>query len=523
MIAAAMVALSMAAASPVEEKTLSQLRDDLASGKTTSVELVQAYRARIAAMDREGPSLHSVIAINPHALEDARAADAARAAGKAVGPMSGLPILIKDNIETGDGLATTAGSLALKDNVAARDAPVVARLKAQGAVVLGKTNLSEWANIRSNRSISGWSAVGGLVKNPYALNRNACGSSSGTGAALAASFAAGGVGTETDGSITCPASMGGLVGLKPTVGLVSRNRVVPISHSQDTPGPMTRTVSDAAIMLTAMAGSDPGDTATAGADARRTDYLAALKGASLKGKRLGVLRYAAGLDPEDDVLFENTLKRLSEAGAELVEIRDYQPPATIGVDEGVVLFTELKVDLDAYLASTPSPVRTRSLSDVITFNKKTPRELAVFGQDAFEFAATTKGLSDPVYLKARRDSLLASGPNGIDMLIAKHHVDALIGPTYGPAAFSDLLHGSHASGRIGEIAAVAGYPHLTVPMGLIHGLPVGISFVGPAWSEAKLLALGAAFESLIQGRRPPTYAASIETMPEVAPLLAPAR
>ena len=286
---------------------------------------------------------------------------------------------------------------------------------------------------------------------------------------------------------------------------------------------MTRTVSDAAIMLTAMAGSDPGDTATAGADARRTDYLAALKGASLKGKRLGVLRYAAGLDPEDDVLFENTLKRLSEAGAELVEIRDYQPPATIGVDEGVVLFTELKVDLDAYLASTPSPVRTRSLSDVITFNKKTPRELAVFGQDAFEFAATTKGLSDPVYLKARRDSLLASGPNGIDMLIAKHHVDALIGPTYGPAAFSDLLHGSHASGRIGEIAAVAGYPHLTVPMGLIHGLPVGISFVGPAWSEAKLLALGAAFESLIQGRRPPTYAASIETMPEVAPLLAPAR
>ena len=522
MIIAALAALSMGAAYPVEEKSLAQLRDDLVSGKTTSVALVEAYLARIAAMDREGPSLHSVIAINPHALDDARAADAARAAGKVVGPMSGLPILIKDNIETGDGVATTAGSLALKDNVAPGDAPVVVRLKAQGAVVLGKTNLSEWANIRSNRSISGWSAVGGLVKNPYALNRNACGSSSGTGAAIAASFAAGGVGTETDGSITCPASMGGLVGLKPTVGLVSRNRVVPISHSQDTPGPMTRTDSDAAIMLAAMAGSDPGDPATAGADAHRTDYLAALKSASLKGKRLGVLRYAAGLDPDDDALFESTLKRLAEAGAELVEIRDYHPPETLGVDEGVVLFTELKVDLDAYLASTPKQVRTRSLSDVIAFNKATPRELALFGQDAFEFAATTKGLSDPLYVKARRDSLKTAGADGIDALIAKHHLDALIGPTYGPAAFSDLLHGSHASGRIGEIAAVAGYPHLTVPMGLVRGLPVGFSFIGPAWSEAKLLALGAAFEALVQGRRPPTYAASIETMPEVAPLLAPA-
>ena len=523
MIVAALVALSMAAALPVEEASLTQLRDDLASGKTTSVALVQAYLARIAAMDRQGPSLHSVVAINPHALDEARAADAARAAGKTVGQMSGVPILIKDNIETGDGVATTAGSLALKDNIAARDAPVVARLKAQGAVVLGKTNLSEWANIRSNRSISGWSAVGGLVKNPYALNRNACGSSSGTGAAIAASFAAGGVGTETDGSITCPASMGGLVGLKPTVGLVSRNRVVPISHSQDTPGPMTRTVSDAAIMLTAMAGSDPADPATAVADSRRTDYLAAIQGASLKGKRLGVLRYAAGLDADDDVLFESTLRRLSEAGAELVEIRDYQPPATLGADEGVVLFTELKADLDAYLASTPSKVQTRSLSDVIAFNRMTPRELALFGQDAFEFAATTKGLTDPLYLKARRDSLFAAGTDGVDALIAKHRLDALIGPTYGPAAFSDLLHGSHASGRIGEIAAVAGYPHLTVPMGLVRGLPVGFSFVGPAWSEARLLALGAAFESLIQGRRPPTYAASIETMPEVAPLLAPAR
>lgn len=523
MIVATVVALSLGAAYPVEEKALTELRDDLASGKTTSVALVQAYLARIATMDRQGPSLHSVIAINPHALDDARAADAARAAGRTVGPLSGLPILIKDNIETADGVATTAGSLALKDNFATRDAPVVARLKAEGAVVLGKTNLSEWANIRSNRSISGWSAVGGLVKNPYALNRNACGSSSGTGAAIAASFAAGGVGTETDGSITCPSSMGGLVGLKPTVGLVSRNRVVPISHSQDTPGPMTRTVADAAIMLTAMAGSDPGDAATFGADARRTDYLAAIQGASLKGKRLGVLRYAAGLDPDDDALFESTLKRLSEAGAELVEIRDYQPPATVGVDEGLVLFTELKVDLDAYLASTPRQVGTRSLSDLIAFNEKTPRELALFGQDAFEFAATTKGLSDPLYLKARRDSLKATGADGIDALVAKHHLDALIGPTYGPAAFSDLLHGSHAGGRIGEIAAVAGYPHLTVPMGLIHGLPVGFSFVGPAWSEAKLLALGAAFETLIHGRRPPTYALSVESMPEVAPLLAPAR
>jgi len=523
MITAALVALAMGAAYPVEEKSLTQLRDDLASGKTTSVALVQAYLARITAIDSQGPALHSVIALNPHALDDARAADAARAAGKVVGPMAGLPVLIKDNIETGDGVATTAGSLALKDNVAVRDAPLVARLKAQGAVVLGKTNLSEWANIRSNRSISGWSAVGGLVRNPYALNRNACGSSSGTGAAIAASFAAGGVGTETDGSITCPASMGGLVGLKPTVGLVSRSRVVPISHSQDTPGPMTRTVPDAAMMMTAMAGTDPSDPATAGADARRTDYLAAIQGASLKGKRLGVLRYAMGLDPDDDALFERTLKRLSEVGAELVDIRDFKPPESLGDDEGLVLFTELKVDLDAYLASTPPMVRSRSLTDVIAFNQTAPRELALFGQDAFELAAATKGLSDPAYLKARRDSLKAAGADGIDLLIAKHHLDALVGPTYGPAAFSDLLRASHARGRIGEMAAVAGYPHLTVPMGLVRGLPVGFSFVGPAWSDAKLLALGAAFEALIAGRRPPTYAASIETMPDVAPLFAPAR
>lgn len=522
MFISALIAIALSSAYPVEERSLMQVRDDLASGKTTSVALVEAYLARIASMDREGPALNSVIAVNPHALDEARAADAARAAGKAVGSMAGVPILIKDNIETRDGTPTTAGSLALKDNVALQDAPVVARLKAEGAVVLGKTNLSEWANIRSNGSISGWSAVGGLVKNPYALNRNACGSSSGTGAAIAASFAAGGVGTETDGSITCPASMGGLVGLKPTVGLVSRSRVIPISHSQDTPGPMTRSVADAAIMLTAMAGSDPHDSATAPADEKRTDYLAAIRGASLKGKRLGVLRYATGLHSDDDALFEKTLKRLSEAGAELVEIKDFQPAKTLGVDEGIVLFTELKADLDAYLSTTPPQVRTRSLSDVIAFNQNTHRELALFGQDAFEFAATTKGLSDPVYLKARHDSLRAAGQEGIDALIAKYRLDALIGPTYGPAAFSDILQGSDAHGRIGEIAAIAGYPHLTVPMGLLHGLPVGFSFIGPAWSEAKLLSLGAAFEALIGGRRPPTYAPSVEAMPDVAPFLAPA-
>ena len=517
------VSTALAGAYPVEERSAAQIAADLAAGRATSEAVTQAYLDRIAALDAAGPSLHSVIAVNPKALEQARAVDAARKAGRKLGPLAGVPVLLKDNIETADPVATTAGSLALKDNVTGRDAPLAARLRAAGAILLGKTNLSEWANIRSSHSISGWSGVGGLVKNPYALDRNTCGSSSGTGAAIAASLAAVGVGTETDGSITCPSSLNGLVGLKPTVGLISRTRIVPISHSQDTAGPMARSVADAALLLTVLAGSDPADAATAPADAKRADYAAALAGATLKGKRLGVLKYAAELQADEDILFRETVAKLKAAGAEIVEITDFHPTREVGEAEDLVLTTELKADLNAYLATTPATVKSRTLADLIAFNRADPRELGLFGQDYFEKAEGARGLDDPAYLKARALSQKAMGPDGIDALIARDHLDALIAPSYGPAWRTDIVGGDHDSGAVSSLAAVSGYPNLTVPMGQVRGLPVGMSFIGPAWSEARLLALGAAFEALVQGRRAPTYAASVETGPAAAALLAPAR
>ena len=505
----------------VVEKSIGELAADLAAGKVTSEQLVEAYVARIEAIDRAGPTLRSVISLNPHALADARRSDAERRAGRVIGPLHGVPILIKDNIESADGAATTAGSLALTANVTGRDAPLVRRLRGAGAIILGKTNLSEWANIRSAASISGWSAVGGLTKNPYALDRNACGSSSGAGAAIAASLAAAGVGTETDGSITCPASLNGLVGLKPTVGLVSRTHIVPISHSQDTAGPMTRSVEDAAILLTAMAGSDPADAATAEADAHKSDYVAALSHASLNGQRLGVLGYAS-LSPRVNAVFADAVSKLKAAGAAVIEIDDFKPPEGLSQLEQTVLLTELKADLNAYLASTPAAVKARTLADLIAFNQATPRELVLFGQDLFEQAEATKGLNDTAYVKARAESLRAAGPDGIDKLIAAHRLDALIAPSYGPAWRIDVAAGDRGSGRSSTLAAIAGYPHLTVPMGEVRGLPVGLSFIGPAWSEAKLLALGYAFEQATHARKPPTYAPSLEETPEFEDATAPA-
>lgn len=505
----------------VEEKSVAELHADLVAGKVTSEQLVRAYLARIRAIDAGGPQLHSVIALNPHALADARKADADRRAGKAVGPMYGIPVLLKDNIESDDGTATTAGSEALAANVTQRDAPLVRRLTDAGAIILGKTNLSEWANIRSTHSVSGWSAIGGLVKNPYALDRTPSGSSSGTGAAIAASLAAVGVGTETDGSVVSPSSIMGLVGIKPTVGLVSRTHVVPISHSQDTPGAMGRSVADVAALLTVIAGSDPADPATKDADAHKRDYLAALNGASLTGKRLGVLRFAAGALPAVDGLFDQAVAVLKAQGAEIVELKDFKPDASLGDAELVVLLTELKADLNAYLATTPPAVKTRTLSDVIAFDLANPRELSLFNQDLFDQAQAKKGLDDPAYLKARESSKRLAGAEGIDRLMTQNTLDALIAPSDGPASRIDVLTGDHITGAASALPAIAGYPYMTVPMGYVSGLPVGISFIGQAWTEDRLLGIAAAYERATHHRHPPTYMQSVETTPEVIKLLAP--
>jgi amidase len=508
--AAALGAAVPAAAYDPVEKSIAQLEADLAAGRTTSVELVEAYTRRIEALN---PTLRAVIAVNPAALADARAADAARAAHRPLGPLAGVPILIKDNIESADPMATTAGSLALEHNRPGRDAPLVARLRAAGAIILGKTNLSEWANIRSSRSISGWSAVGGQARNPYAFDRSPCGSSSGSGAAAAASLAAAAVGTETDGSVTCPSAVAALVGLKPTVGLISRTHVVPISHTQDTPGPMARSVADAALLLTVMAGSDPADPATAEADAHRTDYVAALRPDALKGVRIGVMRFAAGFHLGTDAVFEEALATLRAAGATLMEIPEFAHDEKLRDLEQVVLMTELKADLTAYLATTSSAqVPSRTLADLIAFNTAhADREMSLFGQELFETAQKTGGLADPAYLKARDEAHRLAGPEGIDALLKANDVTALVAPTLGPPGLIDpVLKDRFVGGGAGGPPAIAGYPHLTVPMGQVDGLPVGLSIIGPAWSEARLLAYGYAFEQAAHARAPPLYRRSTQ-------------
>ncbi len=443
--------------------------------------------ARIAALDDapEGPQLNAVIAVNPNAP-----GEAARLAGRGV--LGGRTVLIKDNIETRE-WPTTAGSLALADNLTGRDAPLVVRLRRSGGVVLGKTNLSEWANIRAAWSSSGWSAVGGQTRNPHAIDRNACGSSSGSGAAVAAGFAWAAIGTETDGSITCPASANGIVGFKPTVGLVSRTFVIPISASQDTPGPMTRSVLDAALLLSAIAGSDPADPATAEADRHKRDFTLGLPTASLSGMRIGVLRRQAGSHTGVTRVFEQSLNDLRAAGAVLVEI-DYQPDGSMFRDESLVLRYELKRDLNAYLAALPGKPQVRSLSDVIAFNTAhADQELRWFGQETFE--AANKLDDAAAYQAARANSLRLAGVDGIDRLLRENNVTALIAPTEGPAWPIDLVTGDHfiAMGA-GSLAAIAGYPHLTVPMGAVEGLPVGLSFIGAKWDDARVLEAGAAYE-----------------------------
>ena len=443
------------------------------------------YLSRIAEIDDAGPELNAVIVTNPDAT-----AQASQATGR---PLQGRTVLVKDNIETRE-WPTTAGSLALTNNRTGRDAPLIARLREAGGVVLGKTNLSEWANIRSTRSTSGWSAVGGQTRNPHAIDRNACGSSSGSGAAVAAGMAWAAIGTETDGSITCPASVNGIVGFKPTVGLVSRTHVVPISHSQDTAGPMARTVADAALLLNAIAGSDPADPATVEADAREVDFTAGLATASLQGVRIGVLTKAVGGNPAVERLFDHALADLTRAGAVLVPL-DFEPDEALGEAEFAVLLFELREDLAAYLASSPADIPVRTLADVIAFNKAhAAEEMRWFGQDLFEQAE--QATDRAAYERARAVSLRLAGREGIDRLLAENGVEFLIAPTTGPAWATDLVNGDHYDSSVGagSLAAVAGYPHLSVPMGAVEGLPVGLSIIGAKWADARVLEAGAAYE-----------------------------
>lgn len=486
---------------------------EIAAGRQTSAKVVDHHLRRIDQIDDRGPGLNAVIATMPDALKQAKERDRLAAKGKLLGPLHGVPILLKDNIEAAGTVPTTAGSLALKDNVTDRDAPLVKRLKEAGAVILGKANLSEWANFRSTRSTSGWSAVGGLTRNPHVLDRNPCGSSSGSAVAVAAGLAPAAIGTETDGSITCPAGINGIVGFKPSLGLVSRTFIVPLSPTQDTAGPMTLSVRDAALILNVIAGSDPADAATAEADARKTDYVRALSTDGLRGLRVGVLRDRVQGHPGIAPLLKEALATMTGLGAEIVDIADSRTGLEkLGAAEYEVLLFEFKASLAAYLPELPPSVGPNSLANVIAFNRVYAKdELQWFDQDILELADTKGSLDDPAYHEALSLSRRLAGPDGIDRLLREHRVDLLIGVTNGPAWKSDLVNGDSGGGpSVSQLPAVAGYPHLTVPMGLVNHLPVGLSIIGPAWSDAKVLSAGFAYEQASRKRRKPVMLPSIE-------------
>lgn len=489
------------AAAPLDY-TLPEMAKALDKGEITSVFLAQDYLSRIDAVDRRGPRLHAIIAINPDALALAKASDERRSRGESLGLLDGVPILLKDNIETLDPMATTAGSFALADNFTGRDSPLVAGLRAQGAVILGKTNLSQWANFRSNDSISGWSAIGGQVRNPHMLDRSPCGSSSGSGSAVAASLGAASVGTETNGSIICPSNVNGIVGFKPTVGVVSQQYIVPISASQDTAGPMTRSVEGAAMMMNAMA-----------TDGKGVDFTAGLSNDALQGKRIGVLRFAQGSHPRIQSNFDAAISDMEKAGAIIVEIDEFEN----GIENFwgkslTVLEYEFKDGLDAYLSDTPESVQTRSLADVIVFNAANDMELSLFDQSLFDSSQAKGAITDEEYITARDDVQRGTRELGIDKLMAEYEVDVLVSPSGPVASRIDPLNGDvwPAWAGAGWMAAIAGYPHITVPMGTVDGMPVGVSFMAGAGQDSDVLAYGYAYEQISQKRVEPQYLENAE-------------
>jgi amidase len=508
-------AVPKVAAFELGEISISELQDGMKSGKYTSRSIAEKYLARIDAIDKQGPAINAIIEVNPDALQIADAMDKERKSGKARGPLHGIPVLIKDNIDTADKMMTTAGSLALLGSKPPMDSTVAQKLRAAGAVILGKTNLSEWANIRSGHSTSGWSGRGGLTKNPYALDRNACGSSSGSGAAIAANLCAVAIGTETDGSIVCPSSANCLAGIKPTVGLVSRAGIIPISHTQDGAGPMARSVADAATVLGALTGGDPRDSATRAAGANAlTDYTKFLDARGLNRARIGIARKYFGFSENVDAMMNTALDAMKREGATLIDPADIATFGKFDDSELELFMYELKADLNTYLAQLGPAAPVRSLKEIIEFNDQhKDKEMPYFGQDLFIKSEAKGPLTEKAYLDALDKNHRLARSEGIDALMDKFQLDAIVAPTAGPACLTDLLNGDHFTGGSSNAAAVAGYPNINVPAGFVDGMPVGISFFGRAWSEPKLIKIAYAFEQTIQARKPPRFLPTLSLNP----------
>ena len=518
----AVPAIAADVSQPVAYASIAQLQQRMDAGTLDSQQLTGQLLERVRQIDQSGPTLRAVIETNPDALKLAGALDAARHGSAARSPLYGIPVLLKDNIDTGDRMLTTAGSLALTDAPAPRDAGLVERLRKAGALILGKTNLSEWANFRSNHASSGWSGRGGQTRNPYVLDRNPCGSSAGSAAAVAAGLVTVAIGSETDGSIICPAAMNGIVGIKPTLGLVSRSGIVPISHSQDTAGPMARDVADAAALLTVIAGSDPRDPATAEADHHATDYSRFLDPNGLKGKRIGVVRQLAGAEPNADRVLEQAIILMKAQGAIIVDPVSVPHLTELGEPEITVLLYDFKHDINAYLASRTG-LKVKTLADLIAFNQAhADTEMAWFGQELFEQAQKKGPLSDKAYIDALARAKRLSGPQGIDAALKAQHLDALLAPSWGPAFVTDPVLGDHivsgdpTVGGASQPAAVAGYPSITVPAGFAHGLPVGIVLFGAKWSEPTLISIAYGFERHAKAWQPPKFLDTVDGKPVVA-------
>ncbi|MGD8428310.1 MAG: amidase, partial [Balneolaceae bacterium] len=495
----------------LDEITVDELLRGMESGEYTAESITKLYLDRVDEIDAAGPTLNAVIEVNPDALEIARQLDKERDAGKIRGPLHGIPVMIKDNIETGDKMMTTAGALALQGNVADKDSWVAQKLREAGAIILAKTNLSEWANFRSTRSSSGWSARGGQTRNPNVLDRSPCGSSSGSGAAVSANLCTIAIGTETNGSVVCPSSSNGVVGIKPTLGLWSRSGIIPLSHSQDTAGPMARTVRDAAILLGAITGVDPRDEITAESKGNSySDYTQFLEAGGLKGARLGIARNFFGFHKETDDVMNSAIEAMKEAGAVIVDPANYEPKEEMDDAEFDVLLYEFKADLNSYLKGANPKVSVKTLADIIEFNKAHKEEsMPYFGQDILEMAEKKGPLSSPDYKKALAKVRRISRDQGIDATMKKHNLDAIVAPTGGPAWTIDVVNGDHFGGGSSSPAAESGYPNITVPAGYIHDLPVGISFFGAPWTEPKLIKYAYAFEQVTQARRKPAFRPSI--------------